>query len=163
MMYTDGSLERWEGYLSDRNAVAYRVGQIVMVRVERVRSSGAHVRFENGDQGYIRPREMTLSANADPRAILTVGQTIRAMVVQPSTPGLLPELSLRRLEPDPWPTFAARHEDKEGIVMQKVEGIVGEKAGTRPSPTRLYANRSPNSTCLILLLPRWTVTTAIMW
>lgn len=67
------------------------------------------MRFENGDQGYIRPREMTLSANADPRAILTVGQTLRGMVVQPGTPGLLPELSLRRLEPDPWPAFAASH------------------------------------------------------
>ncbi len=104
MTYTDGNFESWEG-----DELAGQVGDIVTARVERVQARGAYVRFEGGGRGYIRPRELTLSADADPRAVLTVGQTIRAMIVQPGVDGLLPELSLRRLETDPWPAFAARH------------------------------------------------------
>lgn len=95
--------------MSDRTGSIYQVGDIVTVQVERVNSSSAIVRFENGAEGYIRPREMTLSANINPRDVLTVGQKVRAVVIEPELPGRRPELSLRRLEPDPWPAFAARH------------------------------------------------------
>lgn len=109
MPYTDDQTDSWEGALGELADTAYKVGDIVTVRVERVSSSAAVVRFDNGTEGYIRPRDLTLSANVDPRNVLTVGQTIRAMVIKPGLPGRRPELSLRRLEPDPWPAFVARH------------------------------------------------------
>lgn len=114
-----------------------RVGEIVSGTVRQVLPFGAFVELANGLTGYIRRREMTLSSNVDPRSVVAIGQTIRAIIIEPAEPGRNLELSLRRLEPDPWPAFAARHRPgdvipvtvkhvfADGVLVEHTPGVDG--------------------------------------
>ena len=113
------------------------VGEIVTGTVRQVLPFGAFVELAGGLTGYIRRREMTLSANVDPRAVVTIGQTIRALVIEPAEPGRNIELSLRRLESDPWPAFAdqyrvgdvipvtVKHVFADGVLVEHTPGVDG--------------------------------------
>jgi signal transduction histidine kinase/predicted RNA-binding protein with RPS1 domain len=113
------------------------VGEIVTGTVRQVLPFGAFVELTGGLIGYIRRREMTLSANVDPRAVVTIGQTIRALVIEPAEPGRNIELSLRRLESDPWPAFADQHKVgdiipvtvkhvfADGVLVEHTPGVDG--------------------------------------
>jgi signal transduction histidine kinase/predicted RNA-binding protein with RPS1 domain len=114
-----------------------RVGEIVTGTVRQVLPFGVFVELAGGLTGYIRRREMTLSANVDPRTVVTVGQTIRALIIEPAEPARNIELSLRRLESDPWPAFADEHKVgdvipvtikhvfADGVLVEHTPGVDG--------------------------------------
>ncbi len=114
-----------------------RVGEIVSGTVRQVLPFGAFVQLEGGRTGYIRRREMTLSANVDPRTVVAVGQTIQAKVIEPAEPGRNVELSLRRMVADPWPAFAdahhvgdvlpvtVKHVFADGVLVEHIPGVDG--------------------------------------
>lgn len=126
-----------ESALAESHVREARPGDIVNGRVEQLLPFGAFIRLDNGADGYIPRRELTLSANVDPRHVLTIGQTLRAQVIEPATPGRRLELSLRRLEEDPWPAFAAHHRPGDvipvtvkhvfahGVLVEHAPGIDG--------------------------------------
>jgi len=95
----------------------YHAGDIVGGRVRQILAYGAFVVLDDGLTGYIRRSELTLSTNIDPREVLTPGQVVRAMVTEPPRPGRSIELSLRLLETDPWPAFAATHHPGDVIPI----------------------------------------------
>lgn len=84
--------------------------------VESVFPFGVFVRAADGTPAYIRRRELTLSGDVDPRTVTHIGDQVRAEVLAPAKDGKLPELSVRRLLPDPWPEFVRRY--KAGDVVR---------------------------------------------
>lgn len=114
-----------------------RIGEIVSGTVRQVLPFGAFVELESGRTGYLRRREMTLSTNIDPRTVVSVGQVIRAVVIEPAEPGRHIELSLRRLQTDPWPAFAdkyrvgdvipitVKHVFADSILVEHIPGVDG--------------------------------------
>ncbi|MCW5853325.1 MAG: S1 RNA-binding domain-containing protein [Anaerolineae bacterium] len=121
--------------MTNSTAATTQIGATVTARVTQILSFGAFVRLDDGTEGYVRRREVTLSVNIDPREVLRVGQRIVAVVIEPARPGRRLELSLRRLAPDPWRSFTARlgdvipvtvkHVYAEGILVEHVPGLDG--------------------------------------
>ncbi len=103
----------------------YKVGQIISARVERVFPFGIFVLLPDGTQAYVRRRELTQSGTTDPRQVVSKGQSIKAVVVALPERGQALELSLRRLELDPWDLLVRRFQ-----VRDTVQGTVkGFSAG----------------------------------
>jgi len=120
MAYTDDNFELWEGTVTDGADATARIGATVTARVIEILPFGAFVRLDDGTEGYVRRREVTLSANIDPREVLSVGQLIEAEVIESPRPGRRLELSLRRLAPDPWRSFTARLGDVILVTVKQV-------------------------------------------
>lgn len=106
----------------NRLPTEYRIGQVLTARVEQVLPFGAFVRLRDGAPAYIRRRELTRSGNVDPREVLSVGQEVQAAVVALPEPGRNLELSVRRMEPDPWETFARQCQLRD-TVRGTVKGL----------------------------------------
>ncbi len=160
------------------------VGEIVTGTVRQVLPFGAFVELAGGLTGYIRRREMTLSANVDPRAVVTIGQTIRALVIEPAEPGRNIELSLRRLESDPWPAFADQHKVgdviavtvkhvfADGVLVEHTPGVDGYIPGDElgaPTDTLWVGDHTEaaiihldkSRTRLLLSVRRWAARLAV--
>lgn len=103
---------------------------ILDCQVESVLPFGVFVRLKNGDKGYIRRRELTLSGDQDPGELFIKGQSIRAIAIQSATPGKTIELSVKACLPDPWLGFLAQHaaNDVVQVVVKNLhfDGVYAE-------------------------------------
>ena len=97
-------------------------GEQVTVTVERILPFGIFVSLEDGKEGYIRRRELSVSGDVDPREVVSVGEEIEAIVVALPEPGRVMELSHRATLPDPWEEFARRFR-KGGLVEGTVKDL----------------------------------------
>ena len=75
---------------------AYQIGQIVMVRVERVTPFGVDVRLPDDTPAYVRWHDLTRGGHWDPNKVVAVGQEVKAHVVALPTPERVLEVSFRR-------------------------------------------------------------------
>jgi ribosomal protein S1 len=75
---------------------AYQIGQIVMVRVERVTPVGVNVRLRDDTPAYVRWRDLTRGGHWDPKKVVAVGQEVEARVVALATPERVMEVSFTR-------------------------------------------------------------------
>jgi ribosomal protein S1 len=75
---------------------AYQIGQIVMVRVERVTPVGVNVRLPDDTPAYVPWRDLTRGGHWDPNKVVAVGQELEARVVALPTPERVMEVSFTR-------------------------------------------------------------------
>ncbi len=95
-----------------------RPGQVRRGRVTKVTAFGAFVDL-GGFEGLLHLSEMSWGRVADPGAIVRVGQELEVLVLEVQPEERRVQLSLKRLQPDPWETVAQRYQ-----VGQVVEGVV---------------------------------------
>lgn len=115
----------------------YTIGQRVTGEVERLLPYGVFVRLLDGSRAYIRRRELSLEGDIDPRQIVSQGEEIQAVVLALPEPGRTMELSVRRLQPDPWGQFERRYREcdvvtgtvkalsPDGAFVQIIPGVDG--------------------------------------
>jgi len=120
----------------------YQLGQRIVAVVERVLPFGVFVRLDNGTRAYVRRRELSLDSDVVPSTVVSVGDTLSAVVVNQAEAGKFTELSHKALLPDPWPEFTRRV--REGSV---VRGTV-----TRLLPTGAFVRLSPGVSGFIPLV-----------
>lgn len=116
---------------------AYRLGQQVAGRIEKLLSYGVFVRLEDGAQAYIRRRELTWAGNIDPHELWQEGQKIEGKVLKLAEPGQCLELSHRATLTDPWEKFVSQSQpgdviqgavkslSRHGIFVEVTPGIDG--------------------------------------
>lgn len=101
------------------------IGKTYICTIERILPFGVFVRLEDGATGYIRRREMSLSGDAEGLSQFEVGQTIKAVVIEPAGPSRSMELSVRRILPDPWQEFVRVYgagSEAKGVVKNLTDG-----------------------------------------
>lgn len=114
--------------------LGYRIGQQVTARVEKVLPFGVFVHLPDGRRAYIRKRELTLEGDIEPEQRFRPGQEVRAVVIDlPEGEERLPELSIRRILPDPWPEFARQWAEGK-IIRGTVKDLVPEGAFVQVAP-----------------------------
>jgi len=74
----------------------YQVGQIVMVRVERVTPVGVHVRLRDDTPAYVGWHNLTRGGHWDPNKVVAVGQEVEARVVALATAERVLEVTFTR-------------------------------------------------------------------
>jgi len=116
---------------------AYTIGQQVVGKVERVLPYGVFVCLADGTRAYIRRRELSFERNVDPSEIVSEGEAIQAVIVALPKSDRMMELSVRRLQPDPWEQFQCHYRecdvvvgtveavDSHGAFMQIIPGVDG--------------------------------------
>ncbi len=115
-------------------ALGYRIGQRVTARVEKVLPFGVFVHLPDGYRAYIRKRELTLEGDIEPESRFRPGQELQAVIIAlPEEEGRLPELSIRRIFPDPWPEFARQWAEGR-TIRGTVRDLVPEGAFVRVAP-----------------------------
>jgi len=102
--------------LSTQARRAYRLNQVVSARVERIFPFGVFVLLPDGTPGYVRRRELTLAGTTDPQQVVSKGQTLKAVVIALPERGQKLELSVRRLEPDPWDLLVSRFQVRDTVT-----------------------------------------------
>ena len=105
-----------------RTTPTYSVGQQVTGEVERLFPYGVFVRLADGAQAYIRRRELSLEGNIDPRLIVSQGQMVQAVIVALPEAGRTMELSVRKLQPDPWGQFERQYQERD-VVLATVKSV----------------------------------------
>ncbi len=112
----------------------YRIGQQVTARVEKVLPFGVFVCLPDGQRAYIRRRELSLEGDIEPEQRFQPSEELQAVVIAlPEEEDRLPELSVRRLLPDPWPEFARQWTEGK-IICGMVKDLVPEGAFVRVAP-----------------------------
>lgn len=100
----------------------FAVGQHVFCKVVQILPYGVFVSLPDGTRAYIRRRELSLTGDLDPRAVVALEQAIEAVVVHlPETDRVL-ELSYRATLPDPWMDFKERCREG-GVVVGTVKNV----------------------------------------
>ena len=97
-------------------------GEQVTVTVERILPFGVFVRLEDGREGYIRRRELSLEGDVTPQELVSPGQQIAAVVLDPSEPNRSIELSHRATLPDPWQEFIGKFH-KGDVVKGRIKSL----------------------------------------
>lgn len=92
---------------AERDRRAYR--GVLNVKVEQIHPFGVFVRLEDGTQGYIRRRELSLSGDIDPAEVVELDEQIKAVALESSASGPRLELSHKATLPDPWKDFVRRN------------------------------------------------------
>lgn len=111
-----------------------RIGQSIRVKVDKVLPFGVFVCLPDGHRGYIRKRELTLEGDVEPERRFRPGQELQAVVIDlPEGEGRLPELSIRRILPDPWPDFARQWTEGK-IIRGMVKDLLPEGAFVQVAP-----------------------------
>ncbi|MFN3928158.1 MAG: 30S ribosomal protein S1 [Thermoflexus sp.] len=95
-----------------------RPGQIRRGVVTKVTTFGAFVDL-GGFDGLLHLSEMSWGRVIDPGALVRVGQELEVLILDVDPEERRVQLSLKRLQPDPWETIAQRYQ-----VGQVVEGVV---------------------------------------
>jgi len=109
--------------MSGRTKREFAKGERVIVTVERILPFGVFVRLEDGKEGYIRRRELSLAGDVDPQEVVSPGQRIEAVVLELEGPGRSIELSHRATLPDPWQEFAGKFRQGD-VVRARVKDLV---------------------------------------
>jgi signal transduction histidine kinase/predicted RNA-binding protein with RPS1 domain/ActR/RegA family two-component response regulator len=102
--------------MDPRTKREFTKGKQVTVTVERILPFGVFVRLEDGREGYIRCRELSLEGDVDPREAVSSGQQIKAVILELEGPNRNIELSHRATLPDPWEEFTTRFQEGDVIV-----------------------------------------------
>jgi len=90
-------------------AVRYPIASRVSGRVVSLTDYGAFVELEEGVEGLIHISEMSWTRRVRPSKLLSVGETVEAVVSDVNVPNRRISLSLRALEANPWDTVAERY------------------------------------------------------
>ena len=98
-------------------------GEQVTVTVERVLPFGVFVSLEDGREGYIRRRELSLEGDFAPQEMVSPGEQIEAVILELAEPGRSIELSHRASLPDPWQEFAGKFRPGD-IVKARIKDLV---------------------------------------
>ena len=110
--------------------------KLITCQVESIYPFGVFVRAGD-NRYYIRRRELTLSGNIDPRAVVTVGETLQAVRLAAGPGERTPELSVRAALGDPWGEFARGHRPgdvvaatvkhlfADGVLVEVIPGVDG--------------------------------------
>lgn len=98
------------------NSFSLKLHQHITVKVIDIKPFGVFVCLENGSEGYIRRRELSLDGEIAPEKLVIIGQELQVQVVRLAETNTLVELSLRRALQDPWVKFVAEH--KRGDVIR---------------------------------------------
>jgi small subunit ribosomal protein S1 len=105
----------WEG-VDER----YAVGQKVNGRVVSITDYGAFVELEKGVEGLIHISEMSWTRHVKhPSKVVSVGETVEAMVLKVDKEGQKISLGLKQTEPDPWSLIEQKYP-----VGTKLRGVV---------------------------------------
>ncbi len=102
-------------------------GEQVTVTVERILPFGVFVRLEDGREGYIRRRELSLAGDVDPQGIVSPGQQTEAVILELEEPTRSMELSHRATLPDPWQEFIGKFRQGD-VVRARVKSLVSTGA-----------------------------------
>lgn len=111
----------------------YYTGDIVKATVENIYPFGIFVRLEDNNRAYIRIRELTLSADIDPRNVVSIGDKIEAVISKPAKSGRVMELSVRESLPDPWVPFIKQVHIGD-VIKGKVKNIFPNRAYIETTP-----------------------------
>jgi small subunit ribosomal protein S1 len=103
-------------------AERYPLGSKVQGKVVSLTDYGAFVELEEGVEGLIHISEMSWTRRVRPSKILTVGETIEAVVSDVNVPNRRISLSLRALEQNPWETIGERY-PVSSTITGKVRNI----------------------------------------
>lgn len=105
----------WEG-VEDR----YKVGEKINGRVVSITDYGAFIELEKGVEGLIHISEMSWTRHVKhPSKVLSVGETVQAMVLKVDKDNQKISLGLKQTEPDPWSLIEQKYP-----VGTKLHGIV---------------------------------------
>ncbi len=85
-------------------------------------SYGVFVHLSDDTHAYIRRRELSLEGDLDPHQVVSKGKEIQAVVVALPEPGRTMELSVRRLQPDPWKQFERQYRERD-VVLGTVKAV----------------------------------------
>jgi small subunit ribosomal protein S1 len=88
----------------------YPVGTKITGRVESLKEYGAFVEVEEGMEGLIHVSEMSWTEKIKhPSQMLSVGDTVEAMILNVDVAKKRISLSMKQLEPNPWDTISERY------------------------------------------------------
>ncbi|MBI2443911.1 MAG: 30S ribosomal protein S1 [Candidatus Magasanikbacteria bacterium] len=96
---------------------SYQVGNVVEGEITALTPFGAFVRFGNGLEGLVHISEIAWQRIDHPRDVLTIGQTVKAQIIQLDRAKIY--LSIKRTVEDPWKRVKDRYS-----VGEKVRGKV---------------------------------------
>lgn len=80
----------------------YHVGQRVNVMVKNITSYGAFVEFDNGLNGLVHRKELSIRKRVEPKDVVSLGQTIEVQIISIDKDNKRIELSLKECMDDPW-------------------------------------------------------------
>jgi small subunit ribosomal protein S1 len=101
----------------------YAVGTKVTGRVESLKEYGAFVELEEGIRGLVHVSEIAWTGKIKhPSQILSVGETVEAVVLDLDVPKKRISLSIKQTEPNPWESIAERY-PKGAIIEGQVKDI----------------------------------------
>ncbi|MEJ2723833.1 MAG: 30S ribosomal protein S1 [Deltaproteobacteria bacterium] len=88
----------------------YPVGTKITGRVESLKEYGAFVEVEEGMEGLIHVSEMSWTEKVKhPSQLVSVGDTVEAMILNVDVDKKRISLSIKQLEPNPWDTIAEKY------------------------------------------------------
>ena len=93
-----------------RKRTPYRLGQSLIVTVDKVFPFGLFVCLDGETRGYIRRRELSYAAHADPQHDFTTGDKIAAIIISLASETHDTELSHIKTLADPWKTRIGDYE-----------------------------------------------------
>jgi signal transduction histidine kinase/DNA-binding response OmpR family regulator/predicted RNA-binding protein with RPS1 domain len=102
---------------------AYIVGQRVVGKVEQILPFGIFVRLEDGTRAYIRRRELSWARDVEPSKLVSLGQELAAVVIDPGGVDRSVELSHKVTLPDPWGEFTRRFQERS-VVTATVKNLI---------------------------------------
>lgn len=91
-----------------RKGRAYRKGEKVSGRVDKILPFGVFVRLKDGTRAYIRRRELSWEGDITPSQLVSLGEELAGIVIDPGGNGRSLELSHKATLPDPWKEFTQR-------------------------------------------------------
>ncbi len=95
----------WEGFLKD-----HPVGSRVMGRVQHMTEYGAFVELADGIEGLLHVQDISWTRRYNhPFECLKKGQELEVMITSAEPENRKVSLSLKALQPDPWPSIAERY------------------------------------------------------
>ncbi|MGQ9493191.1 MAG: ATP-binding protein [Anaerolineae bacterium] len=91
-----------------RDNRVYIEGETVVGRVDKILPFGVFVRLEDGTRAYIRRRELSWEGDIEPYRLVSLGDKLAGIVIDPGGSGRSLEISHRATLPNPWQEFAQR-------------------------------------------------------
>lgn len=101
----------------------YVVRQHVVGKVEKVLPFGVFVRLKDNTRAYIRRRELSWAGDVEPSTLVSLGQELAAVVIDPGGADRSVELSHKATLPDPWKEFT-RQFQAGSVVTATVKSLV---------------------------------------
>lgn len=153
----------------------FAAGTVVEGPVTSLTNFGAFVDMGNGIEGMVHIADITSEKRLNhPREMLTVGQTVKATVLDVDREKRRIRLGMKQLEPTSADEFIAEHKPGDSVTgrlvdvsanrakVEVAEGVVAEcrlagkaKSGERPQPAAGEAGKADLSSLTAMLSARW--------